>query len=78
MKIFKKKDNIHIFLILLWIIFWIYLYNNPIHFLWQPIVLFSIPIYLFLLAWKEKFIYNVNNIINNTSEIIPIINNYVL
>ena len=48
MKIFIKKDNIHIFLILLWIIFWIYLYNNPIHFLWQPIVLFSIPIYLFL------------------------------
>ena len=37
-----------------------------------------IPIYLFLLAWKEKFIYNVNNIINNISEIIPIINNYVL
>jgi hypothetical protein len=37
-----------------------------------------IPIYLFLLAWKEKFVYNVNNIINNINELMPIINNYLL
>lgn len=37
-----------------------------------------IPLYLFLSAWTQKFVYNVNNIINNINELMPIINNYLL
>jgi len=36
-----------------------------------------IPLYLFLSAWKQKFVYNVNTIINNMNELMPIINNYL-
>ena len=37
-----------------------------------------IPIYLFLSAWKDKYIYNVNNTIDIINEIMPIVNNYLL
>ena len=42
------KDKIHYVLIMFWVIFWIYLYNNPIDILWQPLLLVGMPVYLFV------------------------------
>jgi hypothetical protein len=54
-----KKDTIQYSIILFWMIFWIYLYNNPIHRIWQPLVLIIIPIYLFgcliVKLFKKKY-----------------------
>ncbi len=35
-------------LIIFWCFFWIFLYNNPFHNLWQPLLLVIIPVYLFV------------------------------
>lgn len=54
-----KKDTIQYSMILFWVIFWIYLYNNPIHQIWEPLVLITIPIYLFgcliIKLFKKKY-----------------------